>query len=118
MSNSVTVYGISNCDTIKKAKSWLDKKGVEYSFHDYRKQGLEISQLNNWVDALGWEPLLNKRGTTWRKLSDEVKANVDRASAIEIMLENPSIIKRPLLDRNSKLHLGFSDSLYQAVFES
>ena len=118
MSNSVIVYGISNCDTIKKAKNWLDKDGVEYSFHDYRKQGLEISQLNNWVDALGWEPLLNKRGTTWRKLPDEVKDNVDRASAINIMLENPAIIKRPLLDKDNELHLGFSDSQYQKLFKS
>lgn len=118
MGDSVIVYGISNCDTIKKAKNWLDKKGIKYVFHDYRKQGLDISQLSNWVDALGWEPLLNKRGTTWRKLSDEVKANVDRASAIEIMMENPSIIKRPLLDKNNQLHLGFSDSLYQEVFAS
>ena len=118
MSDSVIVYGISNCDTIKKAKSWLDRKGIKYAFHDYRKQGLNIDQLNAWVNELGWESLLNKRGTTWRKLSDEVKDNVDRASAIEIMMGNPSIIKRPLLDKNSQLHLGFSDSLYEEVFES
>ncbi len=118
MSNSVTVYGISNCDTIKKAKSWLDKEGIEYSFHDYRKQGLNIDQLNAWVDELGWGSLLNKRGTTWRKLSDEAKDNVDRASAIEIMMESPSIIKRPLLIKDSQLFLGFSDSIYQDIFES
>ena len=118
MSDSVIVYGISNCDTIKKAKSWLDRKGIKYAFHDYRKQGLNIDQLNAWVNELGWESLLNKRGTTWRKLSDEVKDNVDRASAIEIMMGNPSIIKRPLLDKGSQLHLGFSDSLYEEVFES
>ena len=118
MGDSVTVYGIANCDTIKKAKSWLDKKGIKYAFHDYRKQGLEADQLNSWVDALGWEPLLNKRGTTWRKLPDEVKDNVDRTSAIEIMLENPAIIKRPLLIKGDEMMLGFSDSQYQELFES
>lgn len=116
MSKSVTVYGITNCDSIKKAKTWLDKEGIEYKFHDYRKQGLEISQLNNWVDAFGWEPLLNKRGTTWRKLPDEVKDNVDRASAIDIMLQNPAIIKRPLLIKGNKMMLGFNDSQYQIFF--
>ncbi|MDH5352943.1 MAG: ArsC family reductase [Gammaproteobacteria bacterium] len=118
MNDSVTIYGIANCDTIKKAKNWLDKEGVEYVFHDYRKQGLNIDQLEAWVGELGWESLLNKRGTTWRKLPDEVKGNVDRASAIKIMLENPSIIKRPLLDKNNQLATGFSDSLYRELFAS
>lgn len=114
--SGVTVYGIANCDTIKKAKSWLDKEGIEYGFHDYRKQGLDINQLSQWVDKLGWEPLLNKRGTTWRKLADDVKDNIDRASAIGIMLENPAIIKRPLLIRGNEMMLGFSDSQYRAFF--
>ena len=118
MSDAVTIYGISNCDTIKKAKNWLDKNNIQYSFYDYRKQGLEAEQIERWVNILGWEALLNQRGTTWRKLADEIKNNVDQASAIEIMLENPSIIKRPLLDKNNELHLGFSDSQYQALFES
>lgn len=116
MNDSVTVYGISNCDTIRKAKSWLDKNNVQYSFHDYRKQGLDINLLNKWVDVLGWESLLNKRGTTWRKLADEVKDKVDRASAIGIMLDNPAIIKRPLLIKGNELTLGFSDSQYRAIF--
>ena len=116
MSDSVTVYGISNCDTIKKAKGWLDKKGIQYSFHDYRKQGLEAELLSQWIDALGWETLLNKRGTTWRKLPDEVKNYVDRASAIKLMLDNPAIIKRPLLIKGNEMMLGFNDSQYQAFF--
>ena len=117
MSN-VTVYGISNCDTIKKAKVWLDKKGIAYSFHDYRKQGLDSDMLNPWVDSLGWEALLNRRGTTWRKLPDNVKENIDRDSAIAIMLENPSIIKRPLLIKGDEQHLGFKDSLYDEIFQA
>lgn len=113
---AVTVYGIANCDTIKKAKKWLDKEGIEYRFHDYRKQGLDTNLLNHWVDNLGWEALLNKRGTTWRKLPDDLKDNIDQASAIGIMLENPAIIKRPLLIKGDKMMLGFSDSQYQTFF--
>jgi len=115
--SDVTVYGISNCDTIKKAKNWLDREGIEFSFHDYRKQGLEASQLESWVDSLGWENLLNRRGTTWRKLPDDVKDAIDRDSAIAIMLENPSIIKRPLLIKGKEMFLGFSDSDYQEIFK-
>ncbi len=114
--SDVTVYGIANCDTIKKAKTWLDNKGIEYSFHDYRKQGLDIDLLNQWADELGWEALLNRRGTTWRKLSDDIKNNIDRPSALDIMLENPSIIKRPLLIQGDSMMLGFSDSQYQEFF--
>jgi len=114
--SEVTVYGIANCDTIKKAKSWLDKEGVTYSFHDYRKQGLEAKQLESWADSLGWENLLNRRGTTWRKLPEDVKQNIDQSSAIEIMLKNPSIIKRPLLIKGNDKFLGFSDSDYQDIF--
>jgi len=115
--SDVTVYGISNCDTIKKARNWLDKEGIEFSFHDYRKHGLEASQLESWVDSLGWENLLNRRGTTWRKLPEDVKDSIDRDSAIAIMLENPSIIKRPLLIKRKEMFLGFSDSDYQEIFK-
>ena len=116
--SDVIVYGISKCDTIKKAKVWLDRKGVAYSFHDYRKQGLDSPMLNLWADSLGWEALLNRRGTTWRKLPDDVKENIDRESAINIMLENPSIIKRPLLIKGNEQYLGFKDSLYDEIFQS
>ena len=111
-----TMYGISNCDTIRKAKKWLDAKGVEYTFHDYRKNGLERDQLAGWVQELGWESLLNKRGTTWRQLPAEVKGSVDEASAIELMLEQPAMIKRPLLDTGSTKTLGFSDKQYSELF--
>ena len=115
--SDVTLYGISNCDTIKKAKNWLDKEGIDYSFHDYRKQGLDSDMLTPWVDSLGWEALLNRRGTTWRKLPDDVKQNIERDSAINIMLENPSIIKRPLLIKGDEQYLGFKDSHYGEIFQ-
>ena len=114
---NITVYGIANCDTIKKARKWLDNEGINYSFHDYRKQGLDRQQLTSWVEALGWQSLVNKRGTTWRKLSDTIKDNIDDKSAIEIMLDNPAIIKRPLLDKDNEWYLGFSEAQYQELFD-
>ncbi|WP_415885712.1 ArsC family reductase [Neptuniibacter sp. QD37_6] len=112
----ITMYGIPNCDTIKKAKKWLEANGVDYQFHDYRKNGLEEAQLKAWVDELGWELLLNKRGTTWRQQPDEVKNNIDEASAIALMLEHPAMIKRPLLDTGSERKVGFKDTEYAALF--
>jgi Spx/MgsR family transcriptional regulator len=117
MHDTITMYGIANCDTIKKARKWLDREGIDFVFHDYRKQGLDADLLQKWIDALGWEVLLNRRGSTWRKLPDDVKENIERNSAIEVMLENPAIIKRPLLDRNGKFHSGFSDAQYREIFE-
>ena len=112
---SIILYGIANCDTVKKAKTWLQQQGVEYSFHDYRKQGLDPGQLSAWVDELGWEALLNRRGTTWRKLDQTVRDAIDRDSAIQIMLDNPAIIKRPLLDRDGDKILGFDADAYQEI---
>ncbi|MFT5224828.1 MAG: arsenate reductase [Polaribacter sp.] len=118
MTDTVTIYGIANCDTIKKAKQWLTQRELAFEFHDYRKQGLDPALLRNWVNELGWEVLINKRGTTWRQLSDTVKNNVDNESAIAIMLENPAIIKRPLLVKGDERHVGFSDANYNHIFES
>ena len=117
MTDSVTIYGIANCDTIKKAKKWLSEHGLEFQFHDYRKQGLDPTLLRSWVDELGLETLLNKRGTTWRQLPDETKNNVNIESAIAIMLDNPAIIKRPLLVKGNERHVGFSDATYSKIFE-
>jgi Spx/MgsR family transcriptional regulator len=113
------MFGIKNCDTIKKARKWLEAEGIEYQFHDYKKDGLSPEMLTGWVKDLGYEALVNKRGTTWRKLPDDVKDSIDEASAIEIMLENTSIIKRPLLsdDANNKL-LGFKAEQYQEFINS
>ena len=115
----ITMFGIKNCDTIKKARKWLEAEGIEYQFHDYKKEGLSSDTLNGWVNDLGWEALVNKRGTTWRKLPEDVKESINQASAIEIMLENTSIIKRPLLvdDTNNKL-LGFKADDYQNFIHS
>lgn len=115
---SVTLYGIKNCDTIKKARKWLTSQAVEYRFHDYRVDGLTAAQLECFEKTFGWEALLNKRGTTWRKQPDDIKENIDRGSALKLMLEQPAMIKRPLLDNRSKLLLGFSEQQYQQEFSA
>ncbi len=112
----ITLYGISNCDTIKKAKRWLDAQAIDYRFHDYRKQGLSRQQLEDWADELGWEALLNRRGTTWRQLPEAQKQALDRDLAISLMLEQPAMIKRPLLDLGSSRKLGFSEVDYRSYF--
>ena len=116
MARSVTLYGISSCDTIRKAKTWLETQAIEFEFHDYRKQGLEQQLLQSMISALGWEAMLNRRGTTWRTLPDTVKNRIDQASAIRVMIDNPAIIKRPILARNNQFHLGFSTRQYQEIF--
>jgi len=108
----ITLYGIPNCDTVKKTRKWLKDNGKDYSFHDYKKQGVPKKALRSWVKQLGWETLLNKRGTTWRKLDEATKASLDEASAIQIMLDNPSIIKRPVLASGKTLLVGFSADEY------
>ena len=105
----ITLYGIPNCDTMKKARSWLDAHHIEYVFHDYKKQGVDKKELNRWVAELGWETLLNQRGTTWRKLDENLKSNINQTAALKLMLDNPSIIKRPVLDTQKKLVAGFFD---------
>ena len=112
----ITLYGIPNCDTMKKARSWLDEQGIDYEFHNYKKQGVPEKELKVWIKQLGWEVLLNKRGTTWRQLDEATKANVDTLTAIQIMLDNPSIIKRPVLDVDGQLEVGFSEKNYQQLF--
>lgn len=112
------LYGIKNCDTIKKARKWLETNDIDYVFHDYRTDGLEQNWLAEVENTLGWENLVNKRGTTYRQLSDEVKAQLNRESAIELMLENPAIIKRPLLKSSQGLTLGFNVKEYEAIFSA
>lgn len=113
---AVTLYGIPNCDTVKKARRWLDDAGVAHNFHDFRKNGLEGDLLQSWIDNLGWEKLLNKAGTTFRKLPDEQKGSLDAAKAKALMLEQPAMIKRPVLDADGKLAVGFKPDDYQARF--
>lgn len=109
----LTLYGIPNCDTITKARKWLQDQDVEYQFHDFRKDGLDELLLSGWVKNVGWEALLNKRGTTWRKLDDTTKNNVDESSAIQIMLKNPAIIKRPVLVDGKTVEVGFNPERYK-----
>jgi arsenate reductase len=104
----IVMYGIKNCDTIKKARKWLEDNDVQYNFHDFKKDGADEALVSKWIDRLGWEVLVNKRGTTWRQLPDSAKASVtDKPSAIKIILENPSVIKRPVVDIDGKLVVGF-----------
>ena len=111
-----TLYGIPNCDTMKKARTWLADNGVEYAFHDYKKLGIEKKKLAEWIKAVGWETLLNRRGMMWRKVPDEVKASIDEKSAMNLMLETPSIIKRPVLEANNKVTVGFKPEIYEELF--
>jgi Spx/MgsR family transcriptional regulator len=110
------LYGISNCDTIKKAKKWLESNQIDYQFHDYRKDGLDQQWLINTEAAVGWESMLNKRGTTFRKLSEEQKDNIDRETALALMLELPAMIKRPILHTQNSYFVGFSADNYSKVF--
>ncbi|WP_259782824.1 ArsC family reductase [Aestuariispira ectoiniformans] len=105
---AVKVYGLKNCDTCRKARKWLDADGVEHSFHDVRADGLAADELDAWVNALGWEALLNRRGTTWRGLPEEVKEGVNEAKATALMLEHPALIKRPVFDLGGDYVLGFT----------
>ncbi|WP_417565583.1 ArsC family reductase [Marinobacter sp.] len=102
------LYGIKNCDTVKKARKWLDENGADYEFHDFRKDGLDGEMLARWEHAVGWDTLLNRRGTTWRKLPEEVRDTISARTAHEIMLENPSIIKRPVVERAGDVFVGFN----------
>jgi arsenate reductase len=105
----MVLYGIPNCGTVKKARAWLDERGIAYDFHDYKKAGLDEARLRGWVAELGWETLINKRGQMWRKLESEVRDNLDEARAIAVMLETPTIIRRPVLDTGDARHVGFTE---------
>ena len=112
---AVTIYGIKNCDTMKKAMYWLDAHGVEFVFHDYKKAGVARDALERWCDAAGWEAVLNRRGTTFRKLPDSAKADLSRDKAISLMLEQPSLIKRPVLETGGKIEVGFRPERYGEI---
>jgi arsenate reductase (glutaredoxin) len=108
-----TIYGIKNCDTMKKARAWLDQRGVKYAFHDYKAAGIERARLEGWAKKAGWESLLNKAGTTFRKLPDADKEGITESKAIKLMLAQPSLIKRPVLElAGGKLLIGFRPELY------
>jgi len=115
MAKSITIYGIKNCDTMKKARAWLDKHGVAYAFHDYKTVGIERERIERWAREVGWETLLNRAGTTFRKLPDKDKTAITEKKAIALMLEQPSMIKRPVLDVKGKLIVGFKPETYDAA---
>ncbi|BES70799.1 ArsC family reductase [Marinobacter nanhaiticus D15-8W] len=110
------IYGIKNCDTVKKALKWLDSNNRHYAFHDFKKEGVNRVQLTAWENQVGWETLLNRRGTTWRKLPDEVRDNIDRDSALTVMEENPSIIKRPVVEHQGQVSVGFNADEWASTF--
>lgn len=112
MSKSITIYGIKNCDTMKKARAWLDSHGIAYDFHDYKAAGAPREKLKAWTSELGWEALLNRAGTTFRKLPDADKEGLNERKALALMLEQPSMIKRPVLEVGGKLLVGFKPEVY------
>jgi len=113
---AVAVYGIKNCDTMKKARAWLEARKIGYAFHDYKTDGIDRARLEAWAKAVGWETLLNRAGTTFRKLPDADKNGLDAKKAIALMLAQPSMIKRPVLDIGGRLLVGFKPEQYSAAF--
>lgn len=111
----IALYGIPNCDTVKKARTWLDANGIAYSFHDYKKERADPARLAKWADAVGWEPLLNRAGTTFRKLPEADKGDIDAAKALALMAAQPSLIKRPVVEYRGGLLVGFKPDIWAAA---
>lgn len=111
------IYGIRNCDTMKKTFSWLKENNIEYEFHDYKKAGIDKAVLLDWISAVGWETLLNRRGMMWRKVPQKIKDSIDENSAITLMLDTPSIIKRPVLRAGNRIEVGFNPERYAEIFK-
>jgi len=112
----ITLYGIKNCDTVKKARRWLEQHQIDYNFHDFRQDGLQQDAVETWLDELGWETLVNRRSTSWKQLSPQQRETMDRQSALAAIMEQPTLIKRPLLDTGSNRHVGFSAGDYREIF--
>jgi len=116
MNKTITVHGIPNCDTVKKARAWLAGRGIAYRFHDFKKDGLVPEKVDRWIASAGWEPLVNRKGTTWRKLDGAThEAVVDAASARELMLRNVSVIKRPVVEWGDTLTVGFDPARWELL---
>ena len=110
------IYGISNCDSVKKAKNWLDSRNIDYKFHDFRKQGLEPETIKDWLTQIAWDKLLNKRSTTWRNLDAKIQQSVNAENIIQLLVENPTLIKRPVLKVNGIINVGFNVDTYEGLF--
>lgn len=117
MPKSITIYGIKNCDTCKKARAWLDQRRLAYAFHDYKTAGIDRGRLEGWARAVGWEALLNRAGTTFRKLPEKDRQGLTEKKAIALMLDQPSMIKRPMLDVGGRLTVGFAPEQYEETFD-
>lgn len=113
---AIILYGIRNCDTVKKARSWLDARGIAYDFHDYKTAGVDEARLRGWVSRVGWEKLLNRSGTTFRKLPEAEKQDIDETRAVALMLDQPSMIRRPVIDCDGELLVGFDEARYASTF--
>ncbi|KZY31945.1 arsenate reductase [Oleiphilus sp. HI0081] len=116
--STVKIYGIKACDTMKKALTWLESHDIDFEFHDYKKTPIDEQSLEDWLSQVPWDELINKRGTTWRKLSDEDKSDIDNAKAIRLIQSNNSMIKRPVLKIDNQIHLGFKADSYAHLFET
>lgn len=115
--NTATLYGIKNCDSVKKARKWLETEAIDYRFHDFRSDGLTAQQIETWLAALGWESLINKRSTSWKQLSPQQRDKLDNNSATALILDTPTLIKRPLLSVDGEYHLGFKADNYSKLFK-
>lgn len=113
---TATLFGIKNCDTMQKARNWLDDHDIAYEFHDYKAKSIDRAHLEKWIDAAGWELVLNRAGTTFKKLDDAQKTDLNAEKAIELMLAQPSMIKRPVLEAKNKITIGFKPDSYEALF--
>jgi arsenate reductase len=110
------LFGISNCDSVKKAKNWLETNNIDFSFHDFRKQGLEPETVQDWLNRIPWDKLLNKRSTTWRNLGSEVQQSVNSETVVQLLVANPTLIKRPVLAVNGIINIGFNVDTYRGIF--
>ena len=113
----MTLYGIPNCDTVAKARRWLDQAGIDYQFHDFRADGITVEQIGEWCDTTDWTTLLNRRSTSWRKIPADQQASIDQQSAIVLMAEMPTLIKRPVLDTGRELAVGFKPEQYSELLQ-
>lgn len=110
------IYGISNCDTVKKAKNWLDKHNIDYQFHDFRQQGLDKKIIDGWLKTVAWDKILNKRSTSWRNIDPSIQQTINKSNVVDLLIENPTLIKRPVMDVNDTITIGFNSDTYEGIF--